>query len=95
MACGVWAIVPSILVFVNAIPKPASKTPVMNIFFFYSLIEHTEDAVPKHIDRLLSAGGDLICLLIYGGCIIAYLLFIRRVNSETQVKIESGRIKKN
>ena len=79
MAWGFWAIIPSALVFLNLASKETTKTPVMNVFFFYPFIEHTEDAVPTYADKLLSMGGDLMCFLIYGGCIILYIRFIKRM----------------
>lgn len=79
MFFGIWAIMPDILLILDFSPKGVIHSHLFNIFFFYPFIEHLEHTLPIQTDRILSWTGEGLCLAIYGGCIIGYIIFIKKL----------------
>jgi len=82
MIFGLWAIMPDILLALGLVSAEWTHSSAADIFFFHGYIEMLEHALPRAENRLLSIFGEASCAVIYGGCIAAYILFIRRLQKE-------------
>lgn len=81
MIFGVWALVPAIF---EAIYGHFTKHwfGLENIFFGYGIIEFIEHHGSAGLNALLSRLGLIVCMLIYGGSIISYVIFINRIKKQ-------------
>ena len=84
MIFGLWAIIPDILFVFGLASAEWTHSSASNIFFFHGHIEMLEHTLSGSEDRALSIAGDMLCAVIYGGCIACYILFIKKLQSDIE-----------